>query len=52
MHGLLTIPSMDAGSVVRINDPVKVTADFTPPEYKSPFELRLNVAISDDQDNQ
>ena len=49
---ILTIPSMDAGSAVWINDPVKVTADFTPPEYKSPFELRLNVAISDDQDNQ
>ncbi|GAH83169.1 unnamed protein product, partial [marine sediment metagenome] len=49
---MLTIPSLDAGSAVWINDPVKVTADFTPPEYKSPFELRLNAEISDDQDNQ
>jgi hypothetical protein len=49
---ILTIPSLAAGSAMWINEPVKVTADFTPPVYKSPYELRLNVAISDDQDNQ
>jgi len=49
---ILTIPSLDAGIAVWVNDPVKVAADFTPPVYKSPSELRLNVAISDNQDNQ
>jgi len=43
----LTIPVLDAGTSIWLDETIGITADFSPPLTKAPIELRLNASISD-----
>ncbi len=43
----LSIPVLDAGASLWLDETIGINANYTPPMYKSPVELRLNATISD-----
>jgi enterochelin esterase-like enzyme len=42
-----TIPVLDAGTSLWLDETIGITVDYSPPLHKSPIELRLNATISD-----
>ena len=48
---ILTIPVLNSGASLWVDETIGITADYDPPEIKSPIELRLNAAISDGSGN-
>jgi enterochelin esterase-like enzyme len=44
---ILTIPFLDAGTSLWLDETIGITADYNPPEIKAPIELRLNASIAD-----
>jgi enterochelin esterase-like enzyme len=43
----LTVASLASGTSVWLDGTIGISADYSPPIYKSPIELRLNTVISD-----
>jgi enterochelin esterase-like enzyme len=44
---ILTIPALDAGASLWLDETIGITADYDPPLTKAPVELRLNASIKD-----